>query len=109
MYKRQAGTEVEDFTGVGGSAFFPFTTSGALGIDVPDGAVTLVDRSTNPYLDSFTNVNNLDLNGFDPAPLEGFTAENLGNITLTVVAVPEPSTASFLALAGIVTLVRRRR
>ena len=104
-----AGTEVEDFTGVGGSAFFPFTTSGALGIDVPDGAVTLVDRSTNPYLDSFTNVNNLDLNGFDPASLEGFTAENLGNITLTVVAVPEPSTASFLALAGIVTFVRRRR
>ncbi len=103
-----AGTEVEDYTGVGGSAFFPFTTSGALGIDIPNGQATLVDRSTNPFLD-FTNVENLDLQGFDPASLDAFTAASLGNLTFTVVAVPEPSSAAILALAGGLAMMRRRK
>lgn len=103
-----AGTEAEDYYGAAGTGLFGFTTDQTSGFDITDGAVTLVDRSTNPYL-NFTNNNNVELNGFDPASLEGFTAENLGNITLTVVAVPEPSTASLLALAGIATFVRRRR
>lgn len=100
-----AGTETEDFTGVGGSGLFPFSTSGSLGVDITDGSVSVLDRSTNPYLD-FTNTQNLDLAGFDPASLDAFTAASLGSITFTV--VPEPSISLLGGLAGL-TLLRRRR
>lgn len=80
-----AGTETEDYTGVGGSGLFPFSTSGSLGVDITKGAVSILDRSKNPYLE-FTNNENLDLNGFDPNSLAGFTAPNLGTLTLTVVS-----------------------
>jgi len=103
-----AGTETEDYTGVGGSAFFPFVTSGALGQDVTDGAATLVDRSSNPYL-NFTNLENLDLQGFDPTSLDAFTAPTLGNITLRVVAVPEPSSVAIGLLLGSFVFIRRRK
>jgi len=103
-----AGTEIEDYTGVGGSAFFPFSTSGALGQDVTNGSASIVDRSTNPFL-NFTNVDNLDLQGFDPGSLDGFTAPSLGNVTLRVVAVPEPSSAVIGLLLGGVALIRRKR
>ncbi len=105
-----AGTETEDFTGVGGSGFFPFSTSGSLGVDIPDGAVSLLDRSTNPYLD-FTNTENLDLNGFDVTSLDAFTATSLGTLSLTVVstAVPEPSALIALTLGSLCLVSRRRR
>lgn len=101
-----AGTETEDYTGVGGSGFFPFSTSGSLGVDIPDGAVSILDRSTNPYL-NFTNTENLDLNGFDPTSLDAFTAPSLGTITLTV--VPEPTSILALTLGSLGLIVRRRR
>lgn len=103
-----AGTETEDYTGVGGSGFFPFSTSGSLGVDVTDGAVTVLDRSTNPYL-NFTNNDNLDLAGFDPASLESFTAPSLGTVTLTVVGVPEPSSLFAVTIAALGLVSRRRR
>ena len=101
-----AGTETEDYTGVGGSGFFPFSTSGSLGVDIDNGSVSILDRSTNPYLD-FTNTENLDLNGFDPTSLDGITAASLGSISLTV--VPEPSTFAVLAIGAAGLFSRRRR
>lgn len=103
-----AGTETEDYTGVGGSGLFPFSTSGSLGVDITDGAVTVLDRSTNPYLD-FTNTEGLDLAGFDPTSLDAFTAESLGTVTLTVVGVPEPSSLFAVTIAALGLVSRRRR
>lgn len=105
-----AGTETEDFTGVGGSGLFPFSTSGSLGVDIPDGAVSILDRSTNPYL-NFTNTENLDLAGFDVNSLDAFTAPVLGSISLTVVstAIPEPSSLVALAIGSLALVSRRRR
>lgn len=102
-----ADTETEDYTGVGGSGFFPFSTSGALGQDIDGGSAFIVDRSTNPFL-NFTNNENLDLNGFDPASLDAFTNASLGNITLTVVGVPEP-TSCLAGFVGLALFARRRR
>ena len=104
-----AGTETEDYTGVGGSGFFPFSTSGTLGVDISDGSVSVLDRSTNPYLD-FTNTENLDLAGFDPTSLDAFTAASLGTVRLPVVpSVPEPSSIFALSIAGMGLVTRRRR
>ena len=105
-----AGTETEDYTGVGGSGFFPFATSGSLGVDIPDGAVSLLDRSTNPYL-NFTNNENLDLNGFDPTSLDAFTAASLGTLRLTVTSssIPEPSSMIALSICALGLVSRRRR
>lgn len=105
-----AGTETEDYTGVGGSGFFPFSTSGSLGVDTPNGAVSVLDRTTNPFLD-FTNNENLDLNGFDPTSLDAFTNPSLGTLRLSVVptAVPEPSTLFALTIGSLAMVCRRRR
>ena len=104
-----AGTETEDFTGVGGSGLFPFSTSGALGVDITDGGVSLLDRSTNPF-ETFTNNQGLDLNGFDVGSLQAFTAASLGTVSLTVVsAIPEPSSIFALSIAGLGLAARRRR
>jgi len=105
-----AGTETEDYTGVGGSGFFPFSTSGSLGVDISDGSVSVLDRTTNPYLD-FTNTENLDLAGFDAASLDAFTAASLGTFRISVVssAIPEPSSLVALSLGSLCLLTRRRR
>ena len=101
-----ADTETEDYTGVGGSGFFPFSTSGSLGVDITDGSAFALSRATNPYL-NFTNNENLDLNGFDPTSLDAFTADSLGTITITV--VPEPSTGLLALLGGCMALLHRRK
>lgn len=104
-----AGTETEDYTGVGGSGFFPFSTSGSLGVDITDGSASVLDRTTNPYLD-FTNNENLDLNGFDPTSLDAFTASSLGTLRLTVTSsIPEPSSALALSVCALGLVSRRRR
>ena len=105
-----AGTETEDFTGVGGSGLFPFSTSGSLGVDISDGSVSVLDRTTNPFLD-FTNTENLDLAGFDVTSLDAFTASSLGTFRISVVssAIPEPSSLVALSLGSLCLLTRRRR
>ena len=104
-----AGTELNDFVGAGGSGLFDFfTTSSALGTE-ENGLVSIVDRSSaNPFF-TFANANgNAEIGTFSPLNFSGINEASLGSIRLTVVPVPEPSSA-LLALLGFFPLMRRKR
>ena len=106
-----AGTELEDFTRGGGTGADPFGLAPRLS-DADGGNpndqndfISLVDRvdGVNLFQD-FVNPNNEPIDRF-----LGASSGSLGTITLSVVAVPEPSSALFGLVIGGVALVRRRR
>jgi len=103
-----AGTELNNFVGAGGSGLFPFfSTSSALG-DEENGLVTVVDRSsTNPFALFENSLGNQDIGIFSPLNFGGITEDSLGSIRLTV--VPEPSTGLLATLATGLLVIRRKR
>lgn len=108
-----AGTELNNFVGAGGSGLFDFfSTSSALG-DLEDAPVSVVDRSSNPFF-NFENATSSDPDGlgvFSPLNFNGISADSLGSIRLTVVpdAVPEPSTGLLVSLTAGLLVLRRKR
>ncbi len=106
-----AGTELEDFTRGGGTGTDPFglvpRLSDADGGNPNDqnDLISIVQRVAGENLfTDFVNPNNEPIERF-----LGASSGSLGTITLTVVAVPEPSSAIICCLIGGLALTRRKR
>lgn len=106
-----AGTELEDFTRGGGTGADPFNLAPRLSDENggnpndQNDFISVVERVEGVNLfENFANPNNEPIERF-----LGASSGSLGTITLTVVSVPEPSSALVGLLIGGVALIRRKR